>query len=125
MPDADAEQLMVEKNPMRRLGRHEELANLASYLISPYAGFINGEVVTIDGGEWLSGAGVGKKLLNLRVEATNGGKLTLWSAFFRRLFDPVDFWMSCGLVALIMRNETERGRRLGDKASGTVVVCSR
>ncbi|MEX0808028.1 MAG: SDR family oxidoreductase [Dongiaceae bacterium] len=45
------------RNPMGRPGRHEELANLASYLMSDGAGFINGEVVTIDGGEWLEGAG--------------------------------------------------------------------
>ncbi|MEX2298673.1 MAG: SDR family oxidoreductase [Dongiaceae bacterium] len=45
------------RNPMGRPGRHEELANLASFLMSDGAGFINGEVVTIDGGEWLEGAG--------------------------------------------------------------------
>lgn len=43
--------------PLGRLGNHTELANLAAYLLSPYAAFINGEVVTIDGGEWLEGAG--------------------------------------------------------------------
>lgn len=42
---------------MKRYGEHEELGNLASYLISDYSSFINGEVVTIDGGEWLHGAG--------------------------------------------------------------------
>ncbi|MDZ4736221.1 MAG: SDR family oxidoreductase [Rhodospirillaceae bacterium] len=45
------------RNPMGRPGRHEELANLASFLMSDGAGFINGDVVTIDGGEWLEGAG--------------------------------------------------------------------
>ena len=39
------------------MGEHIELANLASYLISNQAAYINGEVVTIDGGEWLKGAG--------------------------------------------------------------------
>ena len=43
--------------PLRRTGRHEELADLISYLISDYSGYINGEVITIDGGEWLQGAG--------------------------------------------------------------------
>ena len=42
---------------MKRFGEHIELANLATYLISEQSGFINGEVVTIDGGEWLKGAG--------------------------------------------------------------------
>jgi enoyl-[acyl-carrier-protein] reductase (NADH) len=39
------------------MGEHQELTNLASYLVSDYSGFINGEVITIDGGEWLKGAG--------------------------------------------------------------------
>lgn len=43
--------------PLKRVGDHQELANLAAFLISDYAGFINGEIVTIDGGEWLQGAG--------------------------------------------------------------------
>ncbi|MFL5729192.1 MAG: SDR family oxidoreductase [Cytophagaceae bacterium] len=43
--------------PLKRVGKHEELANLASFLISDYSEYINGEVVTIDAGEWLKGAG--------------------------------------------------------------------
>lgn len=43
--------------PLKRVGDHQELANLAAFLVSDFAGFINGEVVTIDGGEWLQGAG--------------------------------------------------------------------
>ena len=46
-----------KKVPLRRVGEHQELANLAAYLISEFSDFINGEVVTIDGGEWLQGAG--------------------------------------------------------------------
>ena len=45
------------KNPLKRAGRHEELANLAAYLLARESAYINGEVVTIDGGEWLQGAG--------------------------------------------------------------------
>lgn len=48
---------MAKQVPLGRVGEHRELADLASYLISPYSGYINGEVVTIDGGEWLKGAG--------------------------------------------------------------------
>lgn len=33
------------------------MANLAAYLVSDYSAYMNGEVVTIDGGEWLQGAG--------------------------------------------------------------------
>ena len=43
--------------PVGRVGDHQELANLAAYLVSDYSSYINGEVVTIDGGEWLHGAG--------------------------------------------------------------------
>jgi NAD(P)-dependent dehydrogenase (short-subunit alcohol dehydrogenase family) len=43
--------------PLKRVGKHEEIANLAAFLISDYSGYINGDVITIDGGEWLQGAG--------------------------------------------------------------------
>ena len=57
-PQAVAEQFDAAQNvPLKRVGEHQELANLAAYLISDYAAYINGEVVTIDGGEWLKGAG--------------------------------------------------------------------
>lgn len=48
---------MEGRIPLKRMGEHQELANLAAYLMSPYSGYMNGEVVTIDGGEWLQGAG--------------------------------------------------------------------
>jgi NAD(P)-dependent dehydrogenase (short-subunit alcohol dehydrogenase family) len=48
---------MAQRVPLGRLGEHQELADLVAYLISPYSGYVNGEVVTIDGGEWLKGAG--------------------------------------------------------------------
>lgn len=47
----------AERIPLKRVGDHQELANLAAYLISDYSGYINGEVVTIDGGEWLRNGG--------------------------------------------------------------------
>lgn len=46
-----------QRIPLKRVGEHQELANLAAYLISDYASFVNGEVVTIDGGEWLRNGG--------------------------------------------------------------------
>lgn len=45
------------KIPIGRYGDHQELANLAAYLVSDFAAYVNGEVITIDGGEWLQGAG--------------------------------------------------------------------
>ena len=43
--------------PLRRVGEHQELANLAAYLLSDYSSYVNGEVMTIDGGEWLKNGG--------------------------------------------------------------------
>ena len=58
LPGDLAEQFnMAKQVPLGRVGEHHELADLAAYLISPFSGYINGEVVTIDGGEWLKGAG--------------------------------------------------------------------
>lgn len=57
VPRADLAARLETGNPLGRPGRHEELANLAAYLVSGGAAFINGECVTIDGGEWLKGAG--------------------------------------------------------------------
>jgi NAD(P)-dependent dehydrogenase (short-subunit alcohol dehydrogenase family) len=48
---------VAQRVPLKRVGHHQELANLAAYLMSDYSAYMNGEVVTIDGGEWLSGAG--------------------------------------------------------------------
>src|SRR3954471_3426329 len=45
------------KNPLGRVGEHSELADLASFLISDQAGYINGEMVVQDGGAHLRGSG--------------------------------------------------------------------
>lgn len=57
VPSAELAKIFETRNPMGRAGKHEELANLAAFLVADEAGYINGEVVTIDGGEWLQGAG--------------------------------------------------------------------
>lgn len=48
---------LAKKVPLKRVGDHQELANLAAYLVSDFSAYLNGEVVVIDGGEWLKGAG--------------------------------------------------------------------
>lgn len=48
---------LSKRVPLQRMGEHHELTDLASYLVSPFSGYVNGEVVVIDGGEWLKGAG--------------------------------------------------------------------
>jgi NAD(P)-dependent dehydrogenase (short-subunit alcohol dehydrogenase family) len=57
MPRAELEGLALERNPMHRFGTVEELANLAAFLVSDGSGYINGEVIRMDGGEFLQGAG--------------------------------------------------------------------
>ncbi len=56
-PGLGIERKMKDRIPLKRFGEHIELANLASYLVSDGASYINGDVITIDGGEWLKGAG--------------------------------------------------------------------
>ncbi len=57
IPSKDFEERTKNYHPMKRFGRHDELANLASFLLSEQAEYINGECVVIDGGLWLRGAG--------------------------------------------------------------------
>ncbi|WP_119458507.1 SDR family oxidoreductase [Rhodospirillaceae bacterium SYSU D60014] len=57
VPRPDLARIFETQNPLGRVGDHRELADLACFLLSDGASYINGEVVTIDGGEWLQGAG--------------------------------------------------------------------
>lgn len=57
MPSKEYEDHAKRYHPMKRFGRHDELANLAVYLVSDFSEYVNGECVTIDGGLWLRGAG--------------------------------------------------------------------
>jgi NAD(P)-dependent dehydrogenase (short-subunit alcohol dehydrogenase family) len=65
MPSKQFEEHAKDKHPMKRYGRHEELANLAAFLVSDMAEYINGECVIIDGAQWLRGAGEFNDLLML------------------------------------------------------------
>ncbi len=47
----------AQRIPLKRVGDHHELANLAAYLMSDFSSYVNGEVITIDGGEWLRNGG--------------------------------------------------------------------
>jgi len=65
LPTPDLEEQARNWHPMKRFGRPEELANLAAYLVSEQAEYVNGECVIMDGGEWLRGAGEFNSLLDL------------------------------------------------------------
>ena len=57
LPRPELEQLALDRNPLHRFGTVEELANLAVFLVSDGSCYINGEVIRMDGGEFLQGAG--------------------------------------------------------------------
>jgi len=68
LPRPELETLALDRNPLHRFGTTEELANLAAFLISDGSSYINGEVIRMDGGEFLQGAGefsnLGRALTN-------------------------------------------------------------
>jgi NAD(P)-dependent dehydrogenase (short-subunit alcohol dehydrogenase family) len=72
MPTKEMEEHARSRIPVRRFGEHEELANLAAFLVSDGAGFINGECVTIDGGEWIASGGEFNGLTQLPREQLKG-----------------------------------------------------
>jgi NAD(P)-dependent dehydrogenase (short-subunit alcohol dehydrogenase family) len=57
IPAAEYEEAHRRRHPMGRFGRHDELTNLAAFLLAPQAEYINGDCVTIDGAEWLRHGG--------------------------------------------------------------------
>ncbi|HWA35643.1 MAG TPA: SDR family oxidoreductase [Cyclobacteriaceae bacterium] len=61
----------AKRIPLKRVGEHQELANLAAYLLSEYSAYINGEVITIDGGEWLKNGGEFSHLEDITEEMWN------------------------------------------------------
>lgn len=69
LPEPLKDKVSMEKRiPLKRVGEHQELSNLAAYLMSDFAAYMNGEVVTIDGGEWLKGAGQFNQLEAIPME---------------------------------------------------------
>jgi len=65
LPDPSMIDERIKKIPAGRFGTPEELAELAAYLVSDASEWMRGEVVTLDGGEWLAGAGEFNDLLSL------------------------------------------------------------
>jgi NAD(P)-dependent dehydrogenase (short-subunit alcohol dehydrogenase family) len=53
----DAQKNALSRIPLGRFGRQEEIANLATFLLSDLCPYQTGDCVTMDGGEWLAGAG--------------------------------------------------------------------
>jgi NAD(P)-dependent dehydrogenase (short-subunit alcohol dehydrogenase family) len=68
LPTEELAESRRRRIPAGRFGSPEELAELAAYLVSDAADWMRGEVVTLDGGEWLYGAGEFNELLELPAE---------------------------------------------------------
>src|SRR4051812_41993680 len=78
MPTPELEAEAKARIPMGRFGDHDELANLAAFLVSDGARFINGEVVTIDGGEWIASGGEFNGLTRMPRDAVKGALRAMW-----------------------------------------------
>lgn len=74
VPLKSLEDAAIKRNPLGRFGTHEELANLAAFLVSEQSGYINGHQVVMDGGEWLKGASEFSHLGEVLTEE-------MWQAF--------------------------------------------
>src|SRR5262245_39632148 len=57
MANPVAEKTSRERTALGRFGKPEEIANLAAFLLSDLCPYQTGDVVTMDGGEWIAGAG--------------------------------------------------------------------
>jgi len=68
LPRPELETLALDRNPLHRFGTVEELANLAAFLVSDGSAYINGEVIRMDGGEFLQGAGEFSNLERILTE---------------------------------------------------------
>ena len=68
VPRPELARAFETRNPQGRPGEHRELADLAAYLLADGSAYVNGEVVAIDGGEWLKGAGQFSFLMDMLDE---------------------------------------------------------
>jgi NAD(P)-dependent dehydrogenase (short-subunit alcohol dehydrogenase family) len=69
LPRPELEALALDRHPMHRFGTVQELANLAAFLVSDGSGYINGEIIRMDGGEFLQGAGQFSNLGRILTDA--------------------------------------------------------
>lgn len=60
-PTEEIKKRLTDEIPLGRFADLREVANAVLYLVSPYANYINGECLTIDGGAWL-GKGIGRAI---------------------------------------------------------------
>jgi len=69
VPSAEIARAFESRSPLGRPGKHEELTNLVAFLMADGSGYVNGDAITIDGGEWLKGAGQFNFLQDMMTDA--------------------------------------------------------
>lgn len=52
-PTEEMREQLLRRIPLRRFGSEEEIANACAYLVSDFAAYVTGDVLTVDGGAWL------------------------------------------------------------------------
>jgi NAD(P)-dependent dehydrogenase (short-subunit alcohol dehydrogenase family) len=52
-PTEEMREQLLGRIPLGRFGREEEIANACAYLVSDFAAYVTGDVLTVDGGAWL------------------------------------------------------------------------
>jgi NAD(P)-dependent dehydrogenase (short-subunit alcohol dehydrogenase family) len=57
LPDPSLEEAARNRIPLKRFGTPREIADAATFLISPQSGYVTGDCLTVDGGEWLRNGG--------------------------------------------------------------------
>jgi NAD(P)-dependent dehydrogenase (short-subunit alcohol dehydrogenase family) len=57
MPDPSLEEMAKNRVPLKRFGTPREIADAATYLMSDGAGYVTGDCLVVDGGEWLKNGG--------------------------------------------------------------------
>lgn len=72
LPTEAIEKEALSRVPMGRFGEHDEFANLAAFLVSDASPYINGDVITIDGGAWLASGGLFSGLTRVPREQLKG-----------------------------------------------------
>lgn len=65
VPDGSIERMMKTRVPLDRFGAPSELADLAAYMIGPSSSYMNGSIVTLDGGEVLASGGQFNSLMQM------------------------------------------------------------
>lgn len=68
VPNPEIAKAFETRNPLGRPGDHRELTNLVAFLLADGSSYVNGDVITIDGGEWLKGAGQFSFLQDMMTE---------------------------------------------------------